>query len=100
MSVHLVDGVEINTEAHAQVITLFLEERVEKVELENGGIAFVHHPKEKPERTAQSAADLPDNCEINSIIAYSIKLYRISIGPIEVSTPDYQPSHSVCRVTY
>lgn len=69
------------------VVASFFEDRVETVELENGGTAFIQRPKAKAEGSVQSAADLPDDFDISSISANSTKLYRISIGPIEVSTP-------------
>lgn len=67
------------------VVASFFEERVESVELSNGGTAFVQRPKAKAEGSVQSAADLPDDFDISSISANSTKLYRISVGPIEVS---------------
>lgn len=69
------------------VVASFFEDRVETVELENGGTAFIQRPKAKAEGSIQSAADLPDDFDISSISANSTKLYRISIGPIEVSIP-------------
>lgn len=67
------------------MVANFFEERIETVELKNGGQAFIQRPKAKPEGAVQSAADLPDDFDVNTVTANSSQLYRISVWPFDVS---------------
>lgn len=69
------------------VIASFFQERVETVKLASGGTAFIQRPKAKTEGSVQSAGDLPDDFDIGHIVANTAQIYRISIGPIDVSLP-------------
>lgn len=67
------------------VVASFFQERVETVKLASGGTAFIQRPKAKTEGSVQSAGDLPDDFDIGHIVANAAQIYRISIGPIDVS---------------
>ena len=67
------------------MVASFFQERVETVTAKGGSTVFIQRPKARAEGFTASAEDLPDNFDVSNISANSNQLYRISIGPLDVS---------------
>ena len=67
------------------MVASFFQDRVETVTAKGGSTVFIQRPKERAEGFTASAEDLPDDFDISNISANSNQLYRISIGPLDVS---------------
>ena len=67
------------------MVASFFQDRVETVTAKGGSTVFIQRPKARAEGFTASAEDLPDNFDVNNISANSNQLYRISIGPLDVS---------------
>ena len=67
------------------MVASFFQERVETVTAKGGSTVFIQRPKVHAEGFTASAEDLPDNFDVSNISANSNQLYRISIGPLDVS---------------
>ena len=67
------------------VVASFFQERVETVTAKGGSTVFIQRPKARAEGFTASADDLPDTFDVSNISANSNQLYRVSIGPLDVS---------------
>ena len=67
------------------MVASFFQDRVETVTAKGGATVFIQRPKERAEGFTASAEDLPDDFDISNISANSSKLYRVSVGPLDVS---------------
>ena len=67
------------------MVASFFQERIETVTAKNGSTVFIQRPKARAEGFTASADDLPDDFDVLNIHANSNQLYRISIGPVDVS---------------
>ena len=67
------------------MVASFFQDRVETVTAKGGSTVFIQRPKARAEGFTASAEDLPDNFDVSNISANSNQLYRISIGPLDVS---------------
>ena len=67
------------------MVASFFQDRVETVTAKGGSTVFIQRPKARAEGFTASAEYLPDNFDVNNISANSNQLYRISIGPLDVS---------------
>ena len=67
------------------MVASFFQERVETVTAKEGSIVFIQRPKARAEGFTASAEDLPDDFDVSNISANSNQLYRVSIGPLDVS---------------
>ena len=76
------------------MVASFFQDRVETVTAKGGSTVFIQRPKARAEGFTASAEDLPDNFDVSNISANSNQLYRISIGPLDVSLS----SQVICRV--
>ena len=76
------------------MVASFFQDRVETVTAKGGSTVFIQRPKARAEGFTASAEDLPDNFDVSNISANSNQLYRISIGPLDVSLS----SQFICRV--
>ena len=67
------------------MVASFFQERVETVTAKGGSTVFIQRPKVHAEGFTASAEDLPDNFDVSNVSVNSNQLYRISIGPLDVS---------------
>ena len=68
------------------MVSSFFNERIETLTAKDGSIVFVQRPKARAEGFTASVDDLADDFDVLNIAANSSQLYRLSIGPVDVST--------------
>ena len=67
------------------MVASFFNERIETLTAKEGSIVYVQRPKARAEGFTASADDLADDFSVLNISANSSQLYRLSIGPVDVS---------------
>ena len=68
------------------MVASFFNERIETLTAKEGSIVYVQRPKARAEGFTASADDLADDFSVLNISANSSQLYRLSIGPVDVSS--------------